>query len=117
MRTKMVTLALVLGLVLAGGGAGVIANHNTNGETDGSPPASAGHGKYCNSGNGNGYEVQPPEWGDPGEPFPAPGNQGDEDSIATAETPPVPECDPGNSASHNRDNDREATAGPSRFSP
>ena len=102
MRTKMVTLVLVLGLVLAGGGAGVIATHNTNGETDGSPPASAGHGKYCNSGNGNGYET-PPFTG-----FTGPGREGDQIS---------PDCDPGNSATHNRDSGREQEAGPSRFSP
>ena len=106
MRSKALTLMLVFGLVGAGGGAGVIANHQ--GQPDGSPPASAGHGKYCNSGNGNGNET-PPFSG-----FPGPGNPGDETSVdGTGQ----PECDPGNSATHNQDNGREAAAGPSRFSP
>ncbi len=100
MRSKVVTLLLVFGLVVAGGGAGVIANHQAGG--DGSPPASAGHGKYCNSGNGNGYET--PDFSN----TPTPGKPGDQVS---------PDCDPGNSATHNRDNAREQEAGPSRFSP
>ena len=106
MRTKLVTLTLVLGLLLAGGGAGVIANHKAG--DDGTPPASAGHGKYCNSGNGNGNET-PPFSG-----FEGPGNPGDETSVDGSGNA---ECDPGNSATHNRDNTREAEAGPSRFSP
>lgn len=106
MRSKMVTLVLVLGLLVAGGGAGVIADHQAG--SGGSPPASAGHGKYCNSGNGNGYET-PPFSG-----FEGPGNPGDQQSTAPGG---VPECDPGNSATHNQDNTRERNAGPSRFSP
>ncbi len=106
MRSKVVTLGLVLGLVGAGGGAGVMANHQVQG--GGSTPESAGHGKYCNSGNGNGYET-PPFSG-----FTGPGQQGDQQST---DPTGAPECDPGNSATHNRDNDREAAAGPSRFSP
>ena len=106
MRSKVVTLGLVLGLVGAGGGAGVIAADQ--GQQDGSPPASAGHGKYCNSGNGNGYET--PEFSG----FTGPGKQGDQQSTApTGEA----ECDPGNSATHNTDSGRESAAGPSRFSP
>ncbi len=106
MRSKVVTLGLVLGLVGAGGGAGVMAAHQ--GQPDGSPPASAGHGKYCNSGNGNGYET-PPFSG-----FTGPGKQGTQQSTTPTGTP---ECDPGNSATHNTDSGREAAAGPSRFSP
>ena len=99
-RSKVVTMLLVFGLLLASGGAGVIANHQAGG--DGSPPASAGHGQYCNSGNGNGYE-------EPQFPTtPTPGKEGTQTSA---------DCDPGNSATHNRDNDREQQAGPSRFSP
>ena len=106
MRSKVVTLLLVFGLVLGGGGAGVIANHNAGDNQ--TPPASAGHGKYCNSGNGNGYET-PPFSG-----FDGPGPDGDQQSTAPGG---VPECDPGNSATHNTDNGRERNAGPSRFSP
>ncbi len=107
-RSKVVTMLLVFGLLLASGGAGVIAHHQAGG--DGSPPASAGHGKYCNSGNGNGYET-PPFSGFDG---PAPNHtDGDQQSTAPG---PVPECDPGNSATHNTDSGRESDAGPSRFS-
>ncbi len=105
-RSKVVTLLLVFGLVLASGGAGVIANHQ--GQPDGSPPASAGHGQYCNSGNGNGNET--PEYSG----FDGPGPDGDQVSV---DQDGNAECDPGNSATHNQDNDREAAAGPSRFSP
>ena len=58
----------------------------------GQPPPSAGEGQYCNAGSGNGNET-------PGE--------GD----------PPPECDPGNSADNNANNDREDEAGPSPFPP
>jgi len=106
MRSRLVTLMLVLGLLVAGGGAGVIADHKAG--DNHTPPASAGHGKYCNSGNGNGFET-PPFSG-----FTGPGNQGDQQSTTPTG---APECDPGNSATHNHDNAKEAAAGPSRFSP
>ena len=110
MRSKVVTLMLVLGLVIAGGGAGVIANHPPS-QPDGSPPASAGHGKYCNSGNGNGYET--PDFS--GFDGPAPNHtDGEQQSTAPGG---VAECDPGNSATHNTDSGRESDAGPSKFSP
>ena len=105
-RSKVVTLLLVFGLVLAGGGAGVIADHQDEG--NGSTPESASHGKYCNSGNGNGYE-QPPFSG-----FDGPGPDGGQTSTGPDGQP---ECDPGNSATHNTDRGRESDAGPSRFSP
>ena len=73
MRSKVVTLMLVLGLVVAGGGAGVIANHKAGDNQ--TPPASAGHGKYCNSGNGNGYET--PDFSG----FDGPGPDGDQQSL------------------------------------
>ncbi len=106
-RSKVVTLLLVFGLLLATGGAGVIADHYPA-QPDGSPPASAGHGKYCNSGNGNGYES--PSFSG----FDGPGPDGTQQSLDPNGNP---ECDPGNSATHNTDSGREAAAGPSRFTP
>ena len=110
-RSRVVTLLLVFGLLLASGGAGVIAAHQGDPDGDGSPPASAGHGQYCNSGSGNGYET--PEYS--GFDGPAP-NHTDGDQTSTAPGG-VAECDPGNSATHNTDSGRESDAGPSKFSP
>lgn len=79
LRSKIVILGLVSGLLLGGGGAGVIAAGG------GSPSASATKTEYkCNSGNGNGPEVIDPVGG----PGPA-------------------DCDPGNSAGNNADSPRE----------
>ena len=94
LRSKIVTLSLVLGLLVCGGGAGVIA-------TSHAPPPGASNPQYlCDSGNGNGYEEDGPGPGNPQ------GNTGDETSA---------DCDPGNSPTHNADNDREGppnTRGP-----
>jgi hypothetical protein len=85
LKSRLVTLLLVLGLAVSAGSAGVIAGHDPSGHP------SAGHGQYCNSGNGNG-----PEFGDP--PGNPQGNTGDQTS---------PDCDPGNSPTHNNDNEKE----------
>lgn len=96
--SKLATALLVLGLLFGGGGAGVLATHK--GQPDGSPPDSAGHGQHCNSGSGNSFE------GSPGGS--TPGNPGDQAS---------PDCDPGNSPTHNRDNDREGPGTPGQRPP
>ena len=90
LRSKVLTLVLVLGL-FGGGAAGGVLAAGLPGAGDG-PPPSAGEGQYCNAGSGEGHET-------PGE--------GD----------PPPECDPGNSADNNANNEREDAAPPSRFSP
>ena len=86
LKSKIITLSLVLGLVLSAGGAGVIA-------AGGDAPTTASKPQYlCDSGNGNGSEEGGPG---PGKPQ---GKTGTETSA---------DCDPGNSPTHNKDNDRE----------
>lgn len=85
LKRKFVTLSLVLGLTLGGGAAGVIA-------AGGDQPTSPSQTQYkCNSGNGNGAEFGTP----PGKPQGSTGTQ------------TSPDCDPGNSATHNLDNTSE----------
>lgn len=75
-RTRFVTLSLIVGLIFGGSTAGVIAAKRTT-----VPPAAATPAKsqyQCNSGIGNGSE-QPP-------------------------TPPSQDCDPGNSPGNNATN-------------
>ena len=79
---KILTLLLVCGLALSLAAASVLAGHN--GSFGGEPPSSAGNGQYCNAGHGNEDET------------PNPGNI---------------ECDPGNSPTHNNNNDRENPPG------
>ena len=88
LKSKIVTLGLMLGLLVCGGGAGVIA-------TSHAPPPHASNPQYlCDSGGGNGFE----------EDGPGPGNQQEQGQDGTQTSA---DCDPGNSPTHNRDNDRE----------
>ena len=88
LRSRIITVALVFGLALSGGAAGVIAGKTTSS----SQPTSAARSEYkCNSGNGNG-----PEAGGP--------------------SGVSPDCDPGNSGNVNQDNDREGP-GPNQSPP
>ena len=82
LRSRTVSLLLVLGLALSGGSAGVMAA--TKAGKAAKPPETSKPAKSeykCNSGGGNGPE-QPT-------------------------TPPSPDCDPGNSAGNNNANDKE----------
>ena len=83
LRSKTVSLLLVLGLTLSGGTAGVMAGIKAAKPPAGNTPAKSQY--KCNAGNGNGPELSPEQ--------PA--------------MPPSPDCDPGNSAIHNQDNIRE----------
>jgi hypothetical protein len=77
LRSRLVTMALVFGLALSMGAAGVIAGKNSPDRGK-----SAARSEYkCNAGNGNGPEPGP--------------------------TGVSPDCDPGNSGDHNQDNERE----------
>ena len=86
LRSRTVSLLLVLGLALSGGTAGVMAAGKVTSAAKppvGSTPAKSQY--KCNAGNGNGSE-QPA-------------------------TPSSPDCDPGNSAGNNNDNDKEGPPG------
>ena len=86
LRSRTVSLLLVLGLALSGGSAGVMAASKAGKAAKpptGSTPAKSEY--KCDAGNGNGSE-QPA-------------------------TPSSPDCDPGNSAGNNNDNDKEGPPG------
>jgi hypothetical protein len=79
LRSSAVRVLLVTGLVVSGGSAAVMAGSEVAKPPAGNTPAK--HEYKCNAGHGNDAE-QPP-------------------------TPPSPDCDPGDSASHNQNNERE----------
>ena len=83
LRSRLVTMMLVLGLTVGGGAAGVIAAKGGN------PPPSAGQGQYCNSGAGNGSEFPTTLGGtvecDPGN---SPTNNNDNTAGGTENTQP-----------------------------
>jgi hypothetical protein len=85
LRSRTVSLLLVLGLALSGGTAGVMAGIKAANPPAGSKPAKSEY--KCNAGNGNGSEL------------PATPGSGS------------PDCDPGNSAGHNNDNEKEGPPG------